>query len=741
MTTNEIINLLSNAKPQGAGWLAHCPGHEDNRASLSISTGDDGRTLLKCHAGCSPDAICEAIGIKISDLYVRTVKQKAKIAATYNYVKQGVLQFQSVRMQAKDFRLRRPDGGGDWIWNMKGVDSFLYNYDRIRDHPDRAVFVPEGEKDADNLTALDFVATTNPMGAGKWRKKYNDILSDRRIVILPDNDSAGRDHAHEVAASLWGKATEIRIVELPNLPPKGDVSDWLGAGGTKEQFLALVKGTRPLTQDDVDKFTPVTDRPDRGILRFPFTDAGSAELFADIYGDRFVFNHDEGKWLIYDGDRWNKKTGNAQVRMEVVRLARQIRAEALTAENNERREAIEKYARSLESSARISNVLREAQGYLARYTSDFDGNPALLNVANGTIDLRSGELQPHAAGDMITKLAPVVYDPDATHPTWTKFLHDSTNGDEPLAVFLQVAVGYTLTGFTDEEKFFLIHGAEATGKSTFLETIKAVLGDYAQTADFDTFLQRRAVGGVRNDIARLVGARFVPSIEVDEGKKLAEGLVKTVTGGDTITARFLYREAFEFQPEFKLWLACNHAPRIKESDGGMWRRILRVPFEHTVPEDDRDPKVKATLKNVQEGGPAVLAWAVQGCLRWQLDGLVVPPRVATATTEYRSEQDPLREFLEDTCKFDEDAYVPVAEFRKAYEGWAGDVGVKYTLGARAFNERLEARGCRRITKKYVNDIGTHKIGKCWTGIKLECNQEIEDEIEDEVEEYSDEIPF
>jgi putative DNA primase/helicase len=304
-----------------------------------------------------------------------------------------------------------------------------------------------------------------------------------------------------------------------------------------------------------------------------------------------------------------------------------------------------------------------------------------------------------------------------------KFLVDSTGGDEEMIAFLQRSAGYTLSGFTDEEKFFLVHGPEASGKSTFLEMLKAVLGDYAQTADFETFVARNQVGGARNDIARLAGARFVASIEVDEGKRLAEGLVKTITGGDSICARFLYREAFEFRPQFKLWLACNHAPRISEGDGGMWRRILRVPFEHTVPESERDPKVKATLKNVDEAGPAILAWAVEGCLRWQMEGLNVPDGVTAATAQYRQEQDPLAEFLDDMCNVgDEDLFVPVTDLRKSYERWASDVGVKHTLGAKAFNERLESRGCRRVTRRYYNDLGTAKIGKCWVGITLVCNR-------------------
>lgn len=728
MTTTEILSLLRDARRQGGGWQAKCPAHKDDIASLSVSTGDDGRTLLKCHAGCTAAAICRALGIKMADLFVQKSKKakgEARIIATYDYKRNGELIFQVVRMEPKDFRLRRPDGRGGWIWKMNGTPLSLYHYDEIVNAPEgETIFVVEGEKDADRLRGLGVFATTNALGAGKWRDYYSATLRGNRVAILVDNDDTGRNHGRQVANSVWGIAAEVKIIELPGLPPKGDVSDWLDTGGDKSKLVEIVNATKPLTAEDIEAMQqPQPAETGKGILAYPFTDAGAAELFAAEYGERFVFNHDAGKWLIYDGRRWNMKTGDIEVRKAVVKLARTIREEALKPENTDRREGIERYARSLEASSKISNVLREAEAYLAKYADDFDTARDLLNVVNGTVNLRTGELQPHNPNDFITKLAPVVYDRTAKHVMLDKFLVDSTGGDEEMIAFLQRSAGYTLSGFTDEEKFFLVHGPEASGKSTFLEMLKAVLGDYAQTADFETFVARNQVGGARNDIARLAGARFVPSIEVDEGRRLAEGLVKTITGGDSICARFLYREAFEFRPQFKLWLACNHAPRISEGDGGMWRRILRVPFEHTVPESERDPKVKATLKNVDEAGPAILAWAVEGCLRWQMEGLNVPDGVTAATAQYRQEQDPLAEFLDDMCNVgDEDLFVPVTDLRKSYERWASDVGVKHTLGAKAFNERLESRGCRRVTRRYYNDLGTAKIGKCWVGITLVCNR-------------------
>jgi len=394
-----------------------------------------------------------------------------------------------------------------------------------------------------------------------------------------------------------------------------------------------------------------------------------------------------------------------------------------------------------QSVARLQAMLdiAEFQQPIACLPGDFDRDPWLLNCLNGAINLKTGRLQPHNTADMITKLCPVDYDPDAKFKMWDDFLDTATAGDETIEQFLQAAIGYSLSGDVSEEKLFFIHGDSATGKSTFLEAIKATLGDHAMTADFETFLKRKQVGQIRNDIARLCGARFVVSIEVEEGKKLAEGLIKTLTGGDTVCARFLYKEGFEFVPQFKLFLAANHAPRIKDDDAAIWRRIIRIPFEHSIPEDQRDPKIKATLRNPKIAGPAILAWAVKGCLRWQQKGLVIPDVIKQSIQEYRESQDPLREFFEDDCIFDLNAFVPVAELRGAYDLHCKDNGTRYPLGPRQFNERLRAKGCEAKPKRYPNELGTKVVAKCWTGVTLKANCRYEKETTEA--EIQEKIPF
>jgi putative DNA primase/helicase len=242
-----------------------------------------------------------------------------------------------------------------------------------------------------------------------------------------------------------------------------------------------------------------------------------------------------------------------------------------------------------------------------------------------------------------------------------------------------------------------------------------VLGDYATTADFESFLKKKSDAGVRNDIARLAGTRMTIGIEVDEGKRLAEGLLKTLTGGDTITARHLYKEFFEFLPQFKLWLAANDRPRVSASDSGMWRRIVQVPFTEAIPEEERDPRIKLQLKHDPHVQSAILAWALEGCRAWQEQGLLVPERVRRYTEEYRAENDPLADFFEERCVFEPRAVVRRSELRKAYEEWAKENG-EWPVAPRTLAAALKARG---------GSDGAKLSGeRAWRGIHLRSPERV-----------------
>lgn len=422
-----------------------------------------------------------------------------------------------------------------------------------------------------------------------------------------------------------------------------------------------------------------------------FTDLGNSRRLAIKYSDRLRYVGAWG-WLVWDGMRWARdETG------EVVRLAREIVrgifSEAQYAVNDDTAAKVGKWAVASQNRSRIEAmiILAQSEPEFAVRPGDFDRNSMLLNVANGIIDLRTGELRPHNAGDLITKIAPMKYDPNAECPTWQAFLDRIFDGNTSLIDFLQRAAGYSLTGDTGEQCLFLCYGTGANGKSTFLETLRAVLGDYAQVAEFSSFLDRRG-DTIRNDIARMAGARCVTAVEAGEGKRLAEVLVKTLTGGDTITARFLHREHFEFRPQFKAWLAANHKPVIRGTDWAIWRRIRLVPFTVTIPEAERDPHMADKLRAEL---PGILAWAVRGVLEWQRSGLQTPDEVTAATAAYRTEQDVIAAFIDQCCVTDNpNAEAKASDLYAAYKTWA-EAGNEYIENQRAFGLRLTERGFER----------------------------------------------
>jgi len=341
-----------------------------------------------------------------------------------------------------------------------------------------------------------------------------------------------------------------------------------------------------------------------------------------------------------------------------------------------------------------------------------DADPKLLNCQNGTLNLLTGELQPHNPKDLITKICAVNYNPQAHSDLWEHFLHHAMKENSELISFLQRAVGYTLIGQNREEVMFFVHGPGATGKSTFLGAIQSALGDYAKTTDFEPFLAKPYGHGVRDDLARLPGARLVVSQEVQEGRHLAENVVKALTGRDVIAARPLYGKYIEFRPSFVPWMVANDAPKIRADDDAMWRRIIRIPFEEIIPEGERDPMVKEVLCDPVLSGEAVLAWAVEGYKKYREIGLKPPESVKKATQDLRNEMDPLAKFIEECCELKPDAWIPASELWRAYEMYCQE-DQETPVRGKLYGKALRRRGC---TSELFRD--GKKVKKGWHGIQL-----------------------
>ncbi|MDI7245861.1 MAG: phage/plasmid primase, P4 family [Bacillota bacterium] len=421
-----------------------------------------------------------------------------------------------------------------------------------------------------------------------------------------------------------------------------------------------------------------------------WTDLGNARRFLIAHGPDLHFCHPLQRWFVWDGARW-KEDFTGEVVARAKDTVRAMYAEAASEEDDKRRKDLARHALRSEAAQKIRAMveLLKTEPGIPVLPEELDRDPWLLNCENGTLDLRTGELREHRREDLLTKVIPVSYDPNATCPQWYAFLDRIMAGRADLVTFLQRAVGYSLTGLTDERVLFILHGCGANGKSSFLETIALLLGDYAMRTTTDTLLARQQ-DGVPNDIARLRGARFVYASEAEEGRRLAEAKIKDLTGGDTITARFMRAEWFQFKPEFKLFMGSNHKPVVRGTDAAIWDRIRLIPFDVRIPEPERIPR-RELMARFQAELPGILAWSVRGCLDWQAHGLGIPQEVAQATGAYRAEMDVLAQFLEECCIVNPLAKAKAGDLYKAYAEWCEENGER-PVSQRNFGMRLTERG-------------------------------------------------
>jgi putative DNA primase/helicase len=426
--------------------------------------------------------------------------------------------------------------------------------------------------------------------------------------------------------------------------------------------------------------------PDKG-----YTDMGNGGRFARRYRHEVRFVPGRG-WLCYDGKRWAPDPG-AGIMLRAKQVVREMKREAAAIKDADLLKALQTHIRRSQSDVRLRAMLAQAQPELTVPIEALDADPMVFNVLNGTLDLRTGALLPHDPKQLITKLSPVVYEPGSEAPRWQAFLHRVFAGDAETIAFFQRAVGYSLTGDTSEQVFFVAHGSGQNGKSVAFGAIERVLADYAFDADFSTFVPRRTTGP-RNDIAAMVGARFVAAIESEAGERLDESVVKRLTGGDAITARFMYKEYFTFKPQAKIWLVSNYKPTIRGTDFAMWRRVRLIPFAVTIPEEERDPNL---LKALEAELPGILGWMVEGALAWQREGLGMAPAVRDATEGFRAEADTIARFLRERCVKAPEAEVGSVELYAGFGAWCQSVG-EIAESQREFNQHLAAHDPSRIRR-------------------------------------------
>ncbi len=437
---------------------------------------------------------------------------------------------------------------------------------------------------------------------------------------------------------------------------------------------------------------------------FLLTDVGNAQRLVAYHGHDLKWVPRWKTWVIWDGKRWRRdESGEVERRAKAV--VRDMLREAADLDGP-KKAALASHAVKSEQASRIDAMVRMARsepGVSLDYAR-LDQERRMLPVANGTLDLWSGKLGPFDRGHLMTKVVDIDYVTGADCPTWRQTLNVIFGGDQTVIDYMQRAIGYSLTGDTSEQCLHLCHGTGSNGKSTLLDILGLLAGDFGAQADFQTFLERRGEGP-RNDVARLAGARLVRSSEVGDNKKLNEGLIKSLTGGDIITARYLYSEDFEFAPQFKLWLAANHKPTIRGTDFAIWRRVRLIPFDVTITAEQADRELPTKLRAEL---PGILAWAVEGCQMWLESGLRPPERVLAATADYKMESDTIAAFIADSCEVGGGYTAAAGSLYRAYARWADENG-EHAMTNTRFGRDLTDRGFE------VNRIGSGKVRK---GLRL-----------------------
>lgn len=472
-----------------------------------------------------------------------------------------------------------------------------------------------------------------------------------------------------------------------------DCSEAKPGGLVGEKYLETIKKSKALGFDLKDRTLSA------------YTDLWGGRLFYNIHGSDLHWCDPLGGWLIWDGARWLRDDI-----LKIESLAEQVIRHMHDQANSQNDKKLKAFAIRREGDSQFRSMisrLRSLEGIPLR-SSDFDHDLHLLNLSNKTGDLKTVTVRAHDRADMITRMASVTYNPDAKCPRWERFISEIFQGDEDLIRYVQRAIGYSMTGYVEEHCMFVLYGTGRNGKSTLLKHVSAILGDYAATASAGLLVEKREEG-IPNDVARLRGVRMVIVQESKRSNSFDEARVKALTGGDRITARFLNKEFFEFDPTFKIFLATNHKPDVAGTDVGIWRRIKPIPFNKVFTDEDADKDLDNKLRGEYEG---ILNWMLEGCREWQKRGLGENESVRLATEAYQEETDVMGLFMEECCDVGPGLAISSKELREALNQWTKSSRIRSVR----LGEMTEYFEKKRQFRKFKQTMGQRQW--FWEGISL-----------------------
>ncbi len=564
-----------------------------------------------------------------------------------------------------------------------------------------------------------------------------DVRADGGMIVVPPSVHASGAQYEWVTPPTQLLAELPRWVLTAPKPGADPSAKWITEGGRRTALLSYAGQLRwqglsrgeilpqlrtmnqqrcrpPLLDDEVADLAWGIERyppgPGAGgqiaVPRFNETDMGNAERLVDQHGDDLLYSHEQRRWYEWTGRLWvPDRLGAVQRRAK--QTIGSIYHEAAGAHDPQRAAQLGDHAKASQRRERVAAAIKLSEDDLAVLVTDFDRDPNLLNVANGTLDLQLGELRDHRREDRLTKMAGCSHEPSASAPQWQDFLSQTFSGSTDLIQYVQRLIGYSAVGVVTENVLPILYGEGANGKTTLVEVVRLVLGDYAHVAPPELLLaqQRSNRDGPTPALADLHGRRFVTTMETGEGRQLDEPLVKQLTGGDTITARHLYADLFSFTPSHTVFLVTNHPPDVLGRDHAIWRRIRLIPFTAVIPEDQQDRALRAKLLSE---APGILNWILEGTRLWLQGGLLgTPAEVVAATKGYQATSDSVSRFVAERCRRQPDAWCASGDLLPAYQEWCQSQG-ETPLKGRRWGGALRDLGFK-----------SHKRhGEGWLGVDL-----------------------
>lgn len=707
--TKRLLDRLPNVAPTDEHqWEARCPVHDDRKASLCIGEGDDGRTLLYCQAGCDTDDVLRSVGLKSKDLFpAKKVnghsgngvapkrKSLGKVIGNYDYKdERGELLYKVLRYDPKTFRQCRPDGNGGWIWNLKGVRRVPYRLPELfASKPGTPILDVEGEKDADRLAKERFTVTTNAQGVDGWDDSFADYFAGHPIATFPDNDDAGRKRAQRVARAAYGKATAVKIVELPGLPEKGDVSDWLDAGGTREQLIELIQAAPLWKPSDGDDTTTTPSRT----KTIEEADDDPHRLARVVLNELSNLRYWHGEFYRYVGQCYVREPEirprlTESIKREFDRLNLLELETWEPSDNNPDPPPPRKVTCGLVANVELALQSLCRIPHETKLDSWLDGTPerSFVAVANGIVDIEraasgaADSLLPHSPNWFSLVVLPYAFDAAAACPKWLAFLAKNLEGDEERVAILGEFFGLCLVSDMRFQKFLLAVGQGANGKSVACAVLTALLGESnVSNVPLESF-------GERFQLMQTVGKLANIAAEIGEIDKVAEGHLKQFTSGDRMQFERKYRDPIEITPTARLVLATNNLPHFADRSSGLWRRMILMPFQVTIPEVDRINGMDQIAWWLAQGElPGIFLWALAGLKRLREQHRFTKSAVCDAAlAEYRGDCNPAARFLRENYREHQNGFLTTFELYEKYRDWCSKFRIDKPLGERNFGKEI-----------------------------------------------------